>query len=177
MKKCILLFLINSAVHSNLFAQQTRFAVHVSNPLSWGLKAGVKIEICYKKSALLLTGVQYFNNLFNQAGPQGGLEWRTYTKPAAQQESKYFYYVKAIYGLAEPTRPSGSLFIYSDGSPGFKYSGLGIGLGKKFFWGRFFLDSSAGLQYTYVDVKQSSGFYLFGQGGIIDLRLHGGIEF
>lgn len=177
MKKHILFFLLNAILCINLQAQSMRFAVHISNPLSMGYKAGGKLEFTRKQNSLLMVGTQYFRNLFNKAGTQVGLEWRTYSKPAEAREDKYFYYAKAIYGLAEITPRSGNSFLGSEGSPGFNYYGLGIGIGKKFYAGRWFLDTSAGLKYTYPDRPQSSWFYALGPGSIIDVRIYGGFEF
>lgn len=177
MKKHILFFLLNTIFFSNLHAQSFRLAAHVSNPLSMGFKAGGKLEFTRKRNSLLLVGTQYFRSLFNKAGTQAGLEWRVYTKPAEVLESKYFYYAKAIYGLVETTPRSGGFFLGSEGSPGFNYYGLGLGFGKKFYIGRFFLDSSVGLKYTYPDLPQGSWFYATGPGSIMDVRFYGGFEF
>ncbi len=161
----------------NLFAQKSTLAIHLYNPLGMFQKAGLKFELRQKRMGLLITGIQYYGSLPKYPGTQVGFEGRYYNKPDSLRKHYNFIYSKLFYGNQQHVDQSGDGFFNKAEVPAGRYYGAGIGVGRHFNYGHFFLDTNIGAKYTLTDVSQATAFYITGPGSYLDLHFNIGYQF
>lgn len=175
--KIIATTILFSILVSNAFAQEKKFTVQLSNPAGMIQKAGVKLEYRAKNVGFLLATIQYYGFLPRYPGTQIGLEARKYIKPKVKKEYENFIYVKFIAGHQNYFSGSGSGFTRLKEVPEGDYAGGGGGVGRRFNFGRLFIDLNTGLKYVVSEVKQDLAFYITGPASFIDFHVHIGIQF
>ena len=177
MKKTPIILLFSFILICSAFAQENKFAVHISNPLGMFQKAGVKLEFRTDRLGILLTGTKYFGLLPKYSGEQGGGEFRLYSKNEEQKKHENFLYVKVNTGHINEFAGSGEGFTHVRAIPESVYYGIGTGWGKHFNFKHLFIDVNAGLKYVLPEVKQEQAFYITGPGSVADLHLNLGYQF
>ena len=161
----------------NILAQQSHFAIHIYNPLGMFQKAGLKLEWRQKRMGLLLTGIQYYGSLPKYPGTQVGFEGRYYNKTNSLGKHDDFIYSRLFYGNQQHVDRSGDGFFNRAEVPAGRYYGAGIGVGRHFSYGHFFIDTNMGAKLTLSDVGQAAAFYITGPASYLDLHFNIGYQF
>ena len=177
MKTNFTFMLFSIFIFSNVYAQKNTFAIHVSNPLGMYQKTGLKLEYKQKQLGLLLTGLYYYGVLPKYPGAQIGVEGRYYNQPDSIKIHQNFIYSKLYYGHQQHVNQSGDGFFNRAEVPASNYYGAGIGIGRHFNFGQFFLDFNTGFKYTLTDVNQATAFFITGPGSYLDLHLNLGFQY
>lgn len=175
MKKTHTLILAGLLLCNIVLAQNSKFAIHVFNPISLFQKAGVKLEYRTTKLGLLISGKQYYGNWPRYPGTQLALEARLYKTPQGRKED--FVYGKIIGGHQQAVNASGDGFLRRQQVDAGDYYGAGIGVGRRINFNHFFFEMNGGLKYIYSDVNQENVFYITGPGSILDVHFCIGIQF
>lgn len=177
MKKIMIIFLFSLILVGSAFAQESNFAVHISNPLGLFQKAGAKLEFKTGRIGVLLTGTKYFGRLPKYSGEKKGAELRLYSKIKEQEKHEKFLYMKVNVGHVDYFAGSGDGFTSFNAIPESNYYGIATGLGRHLNFNQLFIDINAGFQYAVPEVKQDAAFYITGPGSFLDLHLNLGFQF
>lgn len=154
-----------------------RLAIHVSNPLSYASKFGVKLQYRLNIRHSVLVGYQTYYGFF--PGAQGSIEYHGYYKTWDRTEN--FFYGR--FGVGSATYSPKNYYEgwqtkYAD--PG-SYGFLGAGMGRRWNFNHFFIEGRVGLKYTEIlepnDAINRNLFYTTGPGSLVDCGLTLGLQF
>jgi len=176
MKKRITIFFLFTFIVASSYAENPRYALHLSNPLGMVQKVGAKLEFRQNQTGLLFFVNQYYGNLPDYPGTQLGMEGRLYLIPALNKRSEFFFYGKLLGGYQQEREAYGDSFFAHAYVPGGMYYGLGGGIGKHINFNHFFIEFNGGLKGILSTAKQELPFYLAGPGSIIDLHFNLGFQ-
>ena len=158
--------------------QRSTFAVHLSNPLGYFNKAGIKLEYQRNRFGFLLGAAKYFDIIVpHYPGSQFMAEGRLYQKLDSNQKSRNFFYSKVLAGHLRYRPFTGSGFTAIQEVPESDYWGFGVGVGKKVAIKNFFFEINTGAKIVFPSVAQKLAFYVTGPGSIIDLHFNFGLQF
>lgn len=183
MSKYIGIFLIALFSLQTTYAKDNKYnvAIMITNPLGMYTKIGGGLELRYRQSSVVITGVNY-SGVY--AGKQYRFEYQKYIRTYKKNET--FWYIKVCGGDA--TYDGDKLSLLDDKSKikigPEKYIGGGAGLGRRLNYNHFFLMFNFGLKYVAFppDFPDESSekfrlFYATGPGSIIDCNLRLGLQF
>lgn len=154
-----------------------RLSIHVSNPLSYASKFGVKLQYRLNIRHSVMVGYQTYYGFF--PGAQGSIEYHGYYKTWDRTEN--FFYGR--FGVGTATYSPKNLYAgwdakYAD--PG-GYGFLGAGMGRRWNFNHFFIEGRVGLKYTEIlepgDAINRNLFYTTGPGSLVDCGLTLGLQF
>jgi hypothetical protein len=175
MKKTHSIIIVVFLLFNTVLAQNSKFAIHVFNPLALFQKAGLKLEYRTNKIGFLVSGIQYYGNWPRYPGTQAAFETRFYKDAVANKED--YLFGKIIGGFQQAVDASGDGFLRRQEVEAGNYYGLGMGVGRRLNFNHFFFDMHGGLKYTLSDVKQQNAFYITGPGSILDVHFMIGLQF
>lgn len=176
MKSIIVILSLNLLLISKVVAQKNAFAFHIYNPVAMFQKAGIKLEYRHQQTGLLLSGIQYYGSWPKYPGTQAALEGRIYKKLQGAKVHENFIYSKIIYGYQQHANATGDGFFRRAEVLAGNYYGAGIGVGRHFNYGHFFIDINLGFKYTLSESKQATPFYITGPGSYLDLHFNIGFQ-
>jgi len=162
---------------ATVLGQKPSLAIHVSNPLGFFNKAGIKLEYQRNRFGILIGAARYFDNFVpHYPGNQFLLESRWYQSQDSTRNGRGFLYSKLLAGHLRYRPFSGSGFTAIQEVPEADYWGFGFGVGKKFTFGIFFLELSTGAKIVFPSAGQKNAFYVTGPGSVLDLKFNFGLQ-
>lgn len=157
-----------------------RLAIHLSNPLSYASKFGVKLQYRLNIRHSVLVGYRSYYNFF--PGYQGSIEYHGYYR--SWERSEAFFYGK--FGVGNSSYSPKSYYTGWDAKYAAPagYGFLGAGLGKRWNFGHFFIEGNVGLKYTELlepaepeNPINRNLFYTTGPGSLVDCGVTFGLQF
>ncbi len=176
MKKLILVAFLFTIFVGVVYCQASKYALHVTNPIGFIQKAGVKFEYRTPQTGWLLALTQYYGTIPDYPGTQLGIEWRHYALSESKR-GENFLYAKLIAGHQQFRAQYGDGFFNHFEVPESYYGGLGAGVGRKISFNHFFIDLNIGLKASLSTITQDNIFYIVGPASFLDLHANIGYQF